>query len=131
MIKSCLLSRDEIVDLALKAPRTRDGLIFFPRFKELVKAEGKIRDIGYAFDRSMFAEKMVLDNQDIGLFTTKRRVKFDDMFKRLLDGKMNDALNGLELMPLNAKVPGKDYTLEELIDTTYYMTKIKYCYEFS
>lgn len=130
MIKSCLLSRNEIVSLALKAPKTKDGLIFFPRFKELVKAEGKVRDIGYAFDRSLFANKMVLDHEDLGLFTTKRRLKCDDMFKRLLDSKMEETLKGLEMMSLNAKVPGKDYTLEELIDTTYYMTKIKYCYEY-
>ena len=128
MIKSCLLSRNEIVSLALKAPKTKDGLIFFPRFRDLVKAEGKIRDSGYAFDRSVFANKMVLDHLDIGLFTTKRKMRYDDMFKRMLDDRMEETLKGLEMLPLNAKVPGQDFTLEELIDTTYYLTKIRYSY---
>lgn len=128
MIRSCLLSRDEIIELALNAPKTKDGLIFFPRFKDLVKAEGKVRDIGYSFDRSLFYNKMVLDHDDIGLFTTKRRTKFDDVFKRLLDARMEEVLSGLENVSLHSKVPGHDYTLEELIDTTYYMTKIKYAY---
>ena len=43
-----------------------------------------------------------------------------------IDLKLKDTLFGLEFLELKDKIAGKDYTLEELIDTTIYLIKYKY-----
>ena len=75
MIRSCLLTRQEILEMANRQPRTKDGYIYFPRFGSLVKAEGKIRDQGFYYDRSYFQNKIVLDSTDILLWMSKRKMK--------------------------------------------------------
>lgn len=126
MIRSCLLSRQEILEMANRQPRTKDGYIYFPRFGQLVQAEGKIRDTGFFYDRSYFKNKVVLDSEDILMWMSKRKLKIDETLKRLIDSRLADALDGLDTLKLKDVVSGKDYTLEELIDTTIYITKYKY-----
>lgn len=125
MIRSCLLSRKELIDLIKKSPKTKDGYYFFPRFKILVQAEGKIRDSGYYYDRYFFKDKICFDDTDIKLFTAKNKMKIDFELRRLIDNKINEVLEGVEFLDLHDKIPGNDYTLEELIDTCIYTTYYK------
>jgi len=126
MIRSNLFSRNELVEMIRKAPKTRDGYFFFPRFTNLVLAPGKIKDNGFFYDRSLFKEKMVFHEDDLKLFLSKRSIKMDMQLEHFLDAKLKDALKGLEFLDVNDKICGKDYTLGELIDTTIYITKYKY-----
>lgn len=121
-----MLSRKELVDLIKKAPKTHDGYFFFPRFKALVQSPGKVKDSGYFYDRGLFYDKSCFSDADIKMFLSKKEMIMDVEFKRFLDGKINDVLDGIEFLELKDKVPGKDFTLEELIDTTIYLIKYKY-----
>lgn len=125
MIRSCLLSRKELVDLIKKSPRTKDGYYFFPRFKILMQTEGKIRDSGYYYDRYLFKDKICFDETDIKLFLSKKKIKVDFDLRKLVDDKVNQILEGLEYLELHDKIPGNDYTLEELIDSCIYITYYK------
>lgn len=126
MITSNLLSRQELVDLIHQAPKTHDGYYYFPRFRNLVLAKGDVKDTGYFYDRSIFGNKMCFTDEEIRLFLAKRAIKHDFVLMRLVDNKLLEALNGIEFLLLKDKVYGKDYTLNELIDTTIYLTKYKY-----
>ena len=126
MIRSCLLSRKELIKMIKDAPKTQDGHYFFPRFKVLVLSPGFERDNGFFYDRSIFQDKICFDEDDIKLFITKKRLAADFELKRIIDNKLKDVLKGIEYLDLKDKVPGQDYTLQELIDTTIYITKYKY-----
>lgn len=126
MIRSCLLSRKELVDLIRKAPITKDGHYFFPRFKVLVLLEGGIKETGYFYDRSIFRDKICFDEDDIRMFCAKKKVNLDIDLKRIIDNKLNETLKGLEFLHLKDIIPSSSYTLEELIDSTIYLIKYKY-----
>lgn len=126
MIRSCLLSRRELKDLILKAPMTRDGLYFFPRFRALVLAPGSIKDTTYYYDRYIFKDKTCFSITDVKMFVAKSKMDVDEDLMRFTDQKLSDALQGLESLNLNDKVPERAYTLEELIDTCVYLAHYKY-----
>ena len=126
MISSNLFSRKELVDMIKKSQKTHDGYYYFPRFRNLVLQKGKIKDTGYFYDRSIFEDKMVFTNEELEIFLAKRKKKFDIQLMHFIDTKLKDALFGIEFMGLKDKIIDKDYTLEELIDTSIYIIKYKY-----
>lgn len=126
MLRSCLLSREEISTMILKAPMTHDGYIFFPRFRVLNQLTGKIPDMGYYYDRSLFNNKIVIDSLDLKLYLAKEEVKFDESLKTMIDNKLTEVLKGYDKLSLNDIIPNTSYTLEELIDTTIYVINFKY-----
>ena len=113
MIRYCFFSRKELKDMILKSPRTKDGYYFFPRFRVLVQTPGKIADSGFFYDRVLFKDKAIFDEYDLKLFMSKKKMNVDLEFNKLLNDKVNDVTN-------------KDFSLEELIDTSIYITKYKY-----
>ena len=126
MIASSLLSRTELKKMIENSPKTHDGYYFFPRFRALVQAKGKIKDNGYVYDRQIFHNKIIFSNDDLKMFVAKKRLKVDIDLMLLLDKKVNDVLEGLEYLDLKDKVFKQDYTLEELIDNCIYIFKYKY-----
>lgn len=126
MIRSCLLSRQELVNLIKASPRTHDKYYFFPRFKELLELKGDIKDIDYLYDRKIFENKICFSDQDIRAFLAVRSVKYDMDLSRFIDSKIEEALKGLLKLNLDDIVPTKTYSLGELIDTTIYFIKYKY-----
>lgn len=126
MIRSSLLSRQELVNLIKAAPRTHDKYYFFPRFKDLLLLQGTIRDVDYIYDRKVFENKICFSDQDIRAFLATRSVKYDTELSRFIDSKIEDALKDLLKLSLEDIVPEKTYSLGELIDTTIYFIKYKY-----
>lgn len=126
MIRSCLFSRKELTEMIRKAPRTKDGYYFFPRFKVLILAQGIWKDNGYYYDRCFFKDQVCFNDEDIKLFNTKKRIACDIDLKHTINTKLNDVLKGLEFLELYDTIPGTQYNLEELIDTTAYIIKYKY-----
>ena len=126
MIASSLLSRTELKKMVENAPRTHDGYYFFPRFRALVQAKGKVKDSNYAYDRQIFYNKIVFSEEDLKMFVSKKKLKIDIDLMLLLDKKINDTIAGLEYLDLKDKVFKQDYTLEELIDNCIYVVKYKY-----
>lgn len=121
-----MFSRVELVDMIKKAPQTKDGYYFFPRFKNLLMLPGKIKDNGYFYDRSIFQNKMCFHDEDIKIFLSKRSIKLDFQLIKFIDNKLDELLKGYEYLDINDIISGKNYTLGELIDTTIYITKYKY-----
>lgn len=126
MIRSCLLKRQELVEMIKKAPQTKDGYYFFPRFRALVLNPGFEKDSGFYFDRGLFQDKICFEEEDIKMFLSKKRIAVDYEFKRMVDMKIKDVLQGIEYLNLKDKIPGQEYTLQELIDTTMYWLKYRY-----
>lgn len=126
MIRSSLLSRQELVNLIKAAPRTHDKYYFFPRFKDLLLLQGTIRDVDFIYDRKVFENKICFSDQDIRAFLATRSVKYDTELSRFIDSKIEDALKDLLKLSLDDIVPEKTYSLGELIDTTIYFIKYKY-----
>lgn len=126
MIRSCLLSRKEIVDLIKKAPKTKDGNYFFPRFDVLSQSIGQIKDTGYYYDRSCFKDKMCFNEDEIKVFLSKKKIKFDMDLMRFIDTKLKEVLNNIAFLNLHDIIPQQNYTLEELIDSTIYIIKYRY-----
>lgn len=129
MIRSCLISRKELKDLIMASPQTRDGYYFCPRFKALVLQPGKERDSGFYYDRDVFKNKMCFSITSIKMLLARHEMdpKLADVDQiRWIDQKLDETLKGIEFLSLSDKVPNMDYTLEELIDTCIYWSKIKY-----
>ena len=126
MIRSNLFSRKELIELIKKAPQTHDGYYYFPRFKNLIMQQGKVQDNGYFYDRCLFQRKVCFSEDDIKAFSSRKRMKYDTQLSSFIDSKLEDTLKGIEFLHIKDKLLDKDYTLEELIDTTIYITKYKY-----
>lgn len=126
MLRSCLMTRKELVEIIKKAPITKDKYYYFPRFRALVLLPGNIKDDGYYYDRSLFRDKMCFDETDLKMFTARKRAIVDADLRRFIDNKLKEVLKGIEFLQLKDQVPGTDYTLEELIDNTIYLVKHKY-----
>ena len=126
MIRSNLFSRKELIDLIKKSPKTHDGYHYFPRFKNLVMQQGKEQDNGYFYDRCLFSRKMCFGDDDLKAFMSRKKIKYDIQLSSFIDSKLEDTLKGIEFLHIKDKLIDKDYTLEELIDTTIYITKYKY-----
>lgn len=126
MIRSCLLSRQELVTLIKKSQKTHDNYYYFPRFKELALIQGGVRDTDYFYDRRIFCDKTCFSEPDIKAFLSTKSMKYDTELSRFIDNKLIDALNGYEYLQVNDKIPNRSYTLGELIDTSIYFIKYKY-----
>ena len=126
MIRASLMTRKELVELIKKSPQTTDGYYFCPRFKALVMLEGPNQDGQYQYDRYLFRRKMCFTNDDIKVFLSERELPIDEDLITITDAKMEDALNGLEMLKLSDKVPNGDYNLDELIDTAMFIIREKY-----
>lgn len=126
MIRSCLLSRKEIVDLIKKSPKTKDGNYFFPRFNILMQSPGQIKDQGYYYDRSFFNDKMCFNDNEIKAFLSKKKMGIDTDLMRFIDIKLKDTLKDIAFLELKDKIPNQEFTLEELIDSTIYLIKYRY-----
>lgn len=126
MIKHYLLNRQELIDMIYKAPKTQDGIYYFPRFKILSNLQGKYNDSEYFYSRDIFKKKMCFSATDIKLFLSKKEEICDINLISFIDNKLEDTLKGIEFLDLKDKIPNNDFTLEELIDTCIYLTKEKY-----
>ena len=125
MIKRCLFSRKELIEMIKKSPRTNDGYYFFPRFRILITQEGKINDTAYYYDRSYFKNYICFNDDDLNFFTTKKKSKMDIELFMFIQNKLNEVIKGFEFLSLKDIIPNEQYTLEELIDTTIYIIKYK------
>lgn len=126
MISFNMFSRQELVEMIKKSPQTKDGYFYFPRFPQILFLKGKIKDTGYFYDRSVFSNKICFNEKDIKSFLSKRSTKMDFILEHLIDNKLKEILKGLETLHLNSYIDSKGFTLEELIDTTIYITKYRY-----
>ena len=126
MIRSCMLTRKELTDLVLKSPQTEDGIYFCPRIRDLILQDGPNNDGEYYYDRYLFKGKICWSITDIKIFLAKQEMEVDTDLITIMDQKMEDALEGLEMLHLRDKVPQTDYTLEELIDTCVFIVREKY-----
>lgn len=126
MIRSCLLSRNELVTLIKKAPKTHDKHYYFPRFIELVMIPGNIRDTDFYYDRSLFTNKICFSESDLRAFLSFKCIKYDVELNRFVDNKLKEVLKDYLTLDINTTIPNKAYSLNELIDTTIYYIKYKY-----
>ena len=60
------------------------------------------------------------------MITAKKKPVIDIELRRIIDNKITEVIKGLEFLQLKDRIPGTDYTLEELIDNTIYLVKYKY-----
>lgn len=126
MIRSCLFSRKELVDIIKKSPITNDGYHFCPRFKLIVLQTGSTKDNGYYYDRTLFKDFCCFNDDIISMFLAKKKKDLDIDLFNVIQTKLNEVIKGYEFLNIKDYIPKENYTLEELIDTTIYIFKYKY-----
>lgn len=121
--------RMHIVDAIKKSEQTSDGYYIMKNFPAMNNKTGTINDVNdsmYYYKRQYFKDKICFSNDDIKCYLAKKEMDYDIDKMVLLDKKIEDVTSGLLDFNLNDKIEGKDFTLDELIDTTIYIFNIKY-----
>lgn len=121
--------RSKIAEKIRKSQRTSDGFYFFPRFDILNNQTGQIdgeNDKIYYFPREYFNNKICFSEEDIGAYLAKKKVDFDIEKMNKLDNAVYEVLKDVRYLELNDKIENTEFNLDELIDTTIYIYKIKF-----
>lgn len=119
-------SREDIVKIIKKCPKTEDGYYFCKRFPKLNDAPGEKDDKGYTFDRCYFRNKFCFNNAELEIYTEKEPSYFnidkmktkDDFLYHIIKPEIN--------RKLNKKVKDSHYTLGELIDSAIFYFDYKW-----
>lgn len=130
MIGCYLLTREQIATVIRYSPVTNDGFFFcrhFPKLNSLV-SPSKQKETGYSFDRSYFKDKFCFSNAEIEIYLEKGKSFFNigNMVRK--DDFLKNVVGDLISYSLNDKIKNKEYTLNELIDTTLFYYNVKYSF---
>lgn len=121
MEKKFKYSREELVSIIRSHEVTNDGLYWCPYVCDMLFDSGDNVDTKYAYSRKLFENKMYFAETDIELFLSERHIYnlFEDEYynKSLRFRKTNGELVKLKVDDV---VPGKEFTIGELVD----------CYEY-
>lgn len=122
-------SRNKIVKIIKKSPKTNDGYYFVRDFPNLNGEQGKLdhgRDIDYFYHRNLFKDKFVFSDADIEAYLAKKNINFDFEKMQKLDEKLVNVIDDYLQYDLNDDIKGELYNLNELIDTTIFIFNNKY-----
>lgn len=122
-------TRNQIVNIIKKSPKTKDGYYYVYKFPVLNSMRGKIdgeRDTKYYYTREYFKNKICFNEDDINCYLTISKMDYDINKMKTIDDKLKDIIGELNGMKLDNKIEDKDYTLDELIDTSIYLLNNKY-----
>ena len=81
--------------------------------------------IKYIIFLEYFNNKICFSEEDIGAYLAKKKVDFDIEKMNKLDNAVYEVLKDVRYLELNDKIENTEFNLEELIDTTIYIYKIK------
>lgn len=110
--KNYKYTRNEIVEMILKSPQTKNGVYWNKQIGKKLKKKGILRNINdkeYFLERSFFYEKVFYTIKDIYYLITqtnekiflddwiKLNVEFNNRNKDLLDKKLFDYVEGLKV----------------------------------
>jgi hypothetical protein len=121
-------TRDQIVKYIKKSQKTCDGYYFAPRFDILNSKTGNLdgeNDKVYYFPREYFNNKICFSEDDIGAYLSKKKIDYDIEKMNKLDNAIYDVIKDIRYLNLEDEVDNKDFNLNELIDTTIYIYKVK------
>ena len=122
-------SRNKIVKVIKKSPKTNDGYYFVRDFPNLNAEQGKVdngRDTSYFYHRNLFKDKFVFSDADIEAYLAKKNKNFDFEKMQKLDEKLVNVIGDYLQYDLNDDIKDKLYNLNELIDTTIFIFNSKY-----
>ena len=122
-------SRNKIVKVIKKSPKTNDGYYFVRDFPNLNAEQGKVdngRDTSYFYYRNLFKDKFVFSDADIEAYLAKKNTNFDFEKMQKLDEKLVNVIDDYLQYDLNDDIKDKLYNLNELIDTTIFVFNSKY-----
>lgn len=119
-------SREDIVNIIKKSPKTKDGYYICKQFINMNKQIGEIKDSGYIYDRQNYSNKVCFSEEDINSYLEKEEKKYDiDRMKSKDDFIYEIIAKDIDL-DLNDKIPNEDFTLGELIDCSMFYFFRKY-----
>lgn len=119
-------SREDIVDIIKKSPKTKDGYYVCKKFIELNKKIGEYKDNGYIYNREKYANKICFNETEIESYLEKKKKDFDiDWMKERDDFIYKTIFKDLDL-DINEKIPNEEFTLGELIDCTIFFFASKH-----
>lgn len=110
--KNYKYTRNEIVNMILKSPQTKNGIYWNKEIGKKLRKKGKLKKIndeGYLLERSFFYEKNFYTKKDIYYLITqnsekiflddwiKLNIEFNNKNKDLLNKKLNDYVEGLKV----------------------------------
>lgn len=122
-------SRNEIVELIKKSPKTCDGYYFFPNFFYYNFKQGNINnenDSKYYYKRDKFKDKICFNVYDINCYLSTSKINYDIIKMQFVDNQIKNIIKDFENLGLKDKIPNEDYTLNDLIDTSIFFYNKKF-----
>lgn len=120
MINHYKFSREDIVKIIKTKDKTEDGHYWFPDFDDFNELKGNKED-SYYYSRDMFKHKMYFTDEDIQLYTAKKKKNTDIDFKYRKAVRFYEINKELKSFNVNDIVPPNKFTVAELIDAYEYI----------
>lgn len=119
-------TREEIINKIKRSPKTKDGYYVCRKFKEWNKMLGEKLEKGKLYSRECFQNKICFNNLDLKRYYAEGT--FDENIAQMVrrDEFIYDIIHKDLKLPLNKKLPGKKFTLSELIDATIFYFDCKF-----
>ena len=119
-------TREDIVSIIKKSPKTKHGYYICKKFIDLNKKIGEHKDAGYIYNREKYANKICFNETEIESYLEKKKTDFDiDWMKERDDFIHRVIFKDLDL-DINEKMPNEEFTLGELIDCTIFFFNSKH-----
>ena len=120
--------RNDIVEMIKNSPKTKDGYYYIRSFPYLNNTKGKLdgeKDSNYYYPREFFSNKMVFNDYEIESYLSKKKTNLNVDRMQSIDQRIKDTINEFIDYGLDENIPGYEFNLNELIDTTIYFYNIK------
>ena len=119
-------TREDIVNIIKKCPKTKDGYYVCTKFINLNKQIGENKDSGYIYDRQNYSNKVCFSEEDIESYLEKKSKKYNVDKMKIKDDFIYEIIAKDLDLGINEKIPGEDFTLGELIDCSMFYFFKKY-----
>ena len=116
--------REQIAENILcDGKKTNDGFYWYPSFIYENSLEGNCKDYEFYYPREMFKFKLYFSEDDIKAYLSKKKIDnfdIDFMFRKSIQFYDNNK-ELKKYKNINIKLPGVEFTLNELIDCFEYL----------
>ena len=122
-------TREKIVEIIRKSPKTNDGFYYVKQFPELNNTIGKIdgeKNSAYYYPREIFNKKLLFNEFEIESYLSKKNNNLDTERMEFMDKQIYNIIVDFIDYDLDQKLPGCLFNLNELIDTSIYFINMKY-----
>ncbi len=122
-------SRNKLIELIKKSPKTCDGYYCCFKFPEYNLKKGDINgeyDKNYYYKRELFKNKICFNEYEINCYLAKNKIGLDENKMQFIDDNLKNIIQDFNNIKLEDIIPNESYNLGELIDTSIFFFNSKY-----